>query len=54
MFKTLSLYTMKTDALHRIGTGLDHRFTKKEIYIIMKNAGLTNICFSEKFLSGLR
>ncbi len=47
-YKNNSLYTMKTDALDRFGTKLEHRFTKDEIYIMMRNSGLTEIRFSEK------
>ena len=43
-----SLYTMKTDALDRFGTRLEHRFTKIEIVNMMEKSGLTNIKFSEK------
>ena len=39
---------MCTDSLDRFGTKLEHRFTKDEIYIMMKNLGLTKIKFSEK------
>ena len=37
---------MKTDALDRFGTRLEHRFTKKEILEMMEESGLTNIKFS--------
>ena len=39
---------MKTDALDRFGTRLEHRFTKDEIYRMMDKAGLTEIKFSDK------
>ena len=38
---------MKTDALDRFGTKLEHRFTKNEILIMMKDCGLKNIKFSD-------
>lgn len=47
-YKYNSLYTMKTDALDRFGTRLEHRFTKIEIENMMKESGLINIKFSEK------
>lgn len=47
-YKNSSLYTMKTDALDRFGTRLEHRFTKIEIVNMMEKSGLTNIKFSEK------
>ena len=45
-YKNNSLYTMKTDALDRFGTKLEHRYTKEEILKMMENSGLTNIRFS--------
>ena len=39
---------MKTDSLDRFGTRLEQRFTKNEIYKMMKVSGLINIKFSEK------
>ena len=38
---------MKTDALDRFGTRLEKRYTKDEIFNMMKEAGLRNIIFSE-------
>ena len=46
-YRFTSFYTMKTDALDRFGTKLENRFTKKEITIMMKDAGLINIKFSQ-------
>ena len=46
-YKDTSFYTMRTDALDRFGTRLEQRFTKKEIFSMMQNAGLTNIEFSK-------
>ena len=39
---------MQTDALDRFGTRLEQRFTKKQIKIMMQDAGLTKISFSEE------
>ena len=38
---------MRTDALDRFGTKLEHRFTKKEILSMMEISGLENISFDE-------
>jgi ubiquinone/menaquinone biosynthesis C-methylase UbiE len=43
IYRHQSFYTMRTDALDRFGTKLEHRFTKKEIIDMLKDAGLTNI-----------
>jgi ubiquinone/menaquinone biosynthesis C-methylase UbiE len=42
-----SFYTMRTDALDRFGTRLEHRFTRPEIVAMMTEAGLTDIRFSD-------
>ena len=47
-YKNTSFYTMRTDALDRFGTRLEQRFTKKEIYSMMTEAGLTDIEFSNE------
>jgi hypothetical protein len=39
---------MRTDALDRFGTRLEHRFTKSEITSMMLEAGLEDIVFSDK------
>ena len=46
-YRKTSFYTMKTDALDRFGTRLEKRYTKDEIFNMMKEAGLRNIIFSE-------
>jgi len=46
-YRDKSLYTMRTDALDRFGTRLEQRFTKKEIELMMINAGLIQIEFRE-------
>ena len=38
---------MRTDSLDRFGTRLEHRFTKKQIEMMMNNAGLEKIIFSD-------
>lgn len=43
-----SFYTMRTDALDRFGTRLEHRFTKQEIKKMMENAGLKEVSFSNQ------
>lgn len=43
-----SFYTMRTDALDRLGTRLEQRFTKAEIERMMRAAGLANIMFREE------
>ena len=45
-YRNLSFYTMRTDALDRFGTRLEQRFTRKEIKVMMQEAGLENIEFS--------
>jgi SAM-dependent methyltransferase len=42
-----SLYTMRTDAYDRFGTRLEQRFTRAEIELMMRGAGLTGITFSD-------
>jgi len=40
-------YVLRTDALDRFGTRLEHRFSKKEITDMLERAGFNNISFSE-------
>jgi ubiquinone/menaquinone biosynthesis C-methylase UbiE len=47
MYRNLSFYTMRTDALDRLGTRLEKRFTKDEIASMMNKAGLSDIKFSD-------
>lgn len=47
IYKNHSLYTMRTDALDRLGTRLEHRFTRIEIQKMLESAGLENISFRE-------
>ena len=44
-YRNYSLYTMRTDALDRFGTPLEKRFTKNEIYLMMKSSKLEKIKF---------
>jgi SAM-dependent methyltransferase len=46
-YRKRSFYTMRTDALDRLGTRLVHRFTNNEIREMMQIAGLDRIKFSE-------
>lgn len=43
-----SFYTMRTDALDRLGTRLEHRFSRDQIARMMTQAGLTDIRFSDE------
>lgn len=45
-YRQMSMYGLRTDALDRFGTLLEHRFTKDEIETMMETAGLTDIRFS--------
>lgn len=47
-YRRLSFYTMRTDALDRLGTRLEQRFDRAEIEQMMIAAGLTDIRFSER------
>jgi len=47
-YRNLSFYTMKTDSRDRFGTPLEKRFSKKEIQIMLEDAGLNNIEFSNR------
>jgi SAM-dependent methyltransferase len=46
-YRHSSFYTMRTDALDRFGTRLEHRFSRAEIETMMKSSGLTDIRFRE-------
>lgn len=46
-YRSLSFYTMKTDARDRFGTPLEHRFSKEAIVQMMKSAGLGRIRVSQ-------
>lgn len=46
-YKDTTFYTMRTDALDRFGTRLEHRFTKAQITVMLQAAGFVEIRFSE-------
>ena len=46
-YRTAGFYTMRTDALDRFGTRLEHRFSRAQIKAMMESAGLERIRFSE-------
>jgi SAM-dependent methyltransferase len=46
-YRDRSFYVMRTDALDRFGTRLEHRFTKDEIRRMMADAGLKEIAFAD-------
>ena len=46
-YRSLSFYTMRTDALDRFGTRLEQRFTRAQIAAMMGAAGLRDVRFSE-------
>lgn len=46
-YRDHSFYTMRTDSLDRLGTRLEHRFTRKEIQTMLESAGLEDIAFRE-------
>ena len=47
-YRSNSFYTMRTDALDRLGTRLEQRFTRAQIAAMMAAAGLENVRFSEE------
>jgi ubiquinone/menaquinone biosynthesis C-methylase UbiE len=46
-YRTNSFYVMRNDALDRLGTRIEKRFTKTEMQEMMERTGLENIRFSE-------
>jgi ubiquinone/menaquinone biosynthesis C-methylase UbiE len=44
-YRNRNFYVMRTDALDRFGTRLEHRFTAQQIHQMMRQAGLDNIEF---------
>ena len=46
-YRNSSFYTMRTDALDRFGTRLEHRFTRHQIERMMLAAGLGDIVFQD-------
>lgn len=47
-YRDRSFYTMRTDALDRLGTRLERRFTRPEMQRLMEDAGLERLRFSER------
>jgi SAM-dependent methyltransferase len=48
-YRHRSFYTMRTDALDRFGTRLEHRFTAQQIREMMADAGLRDVIVGDKF-----
>ena len=48
-YRNSSFYTMRTDSRDRFGTPLEQRFTRAEIERMMRDSGLCDIIFSERF-----
>lgn len=46
-YRFKSFYTMRTDALDRFGTRLEHRYTRIQIQKMMEDSGLEKIVFSD-------
>ena len=46
-YRFKSFYTMRTDALDRFGTRLEHRYTRVQIQKMMEDSGLEKIVFSD-------
>jgi SAM-dependent methyltransferase len=46
-YRRHSFYTMRTDALDRFGTPIEHRFTREQIKEMMEAAGLRDVHFSD-------
>ena len=46
-YRNCSFYTMRTDALDRLGTRLEKRFSKIQVLSMMEKAGLERIKFSK-------
>ena len=47
-YRDQTFYSMRTDALDRFGTKLEHRFTKQQIQAMMEKSGLEDIKFSSR------
>jgi SAM-dependent methyltransferase len=48
VYRARSFYVMRTDALDRFGTQLEHRFTAAQIHQMLTDAGLEKIRFSDR------
>lgn len=47
-YRDKSFYVMRTDALDRFGTPLEHRFSRQQIELMLINSGFENIKFSNR------
>jgi ubiquinone/menaquinone biosynthesis C-methylase UbiE len=47
-YRSLSFYTMRTDALDRFGTRLEQRFTQAQITAMLESQGFDDVQFSER------
>lgn len=47
-YRNRAFYSLRTDALDRFGTRLEHRFSRADIRSIMTSAGLGDIAFSDR------
>ncbi len=47
-YRDRSLYVMRTDALDRFGTRLEKRFSRREIELMLAEAGLSRVRFSDR------
>ena len=47
-YRNLDFYWMRTDALDRFGTRLEHRFKRADVLAMMEQAGLCDVRFSER------
>jgi ubiquinone/menaquinone biosynthesis C-methylase UbiE len=46
-YRSLSFYTMRTDALDRFGTTLEQRFTRAQIKTMLEQAGFVDVVFRD-------
>jgi hypothetical protein len=46
-YRSASFYSMRTDALDRFGTRLEHRMTRDQIKAMMEAVGLRDVRFSD-------
>jgi len=47
-YRNASFYTMRTDALDRLGTQLEQRFTRDEMRALLLSNGFCNVQFAEQ------
>jgi SAM-dependent methyltransferase len=46
-YRNSTFYAMRTDALDRFGTRLEHRFTRTQIQSLLHDAGFVEVTFSD-------